>query len=1036
MSKIRSSMLVVGFAFLLLVLAAPCPAAPADGAVLEAAAARISGGAQFHDLSGHQFIGSWTDPKAVIEWTLTVLEDGKPEVVLTYACATGNGGDFQLVIGGEKLRGKVESTGDWYNFKEMRLGAVSLAKGTHKVRLTAGPFKGAPMNVERIALAPLKAAPPPPEPPLVLPKAVYVVPNFHPASCGWLANWSVERSYCANSYLDHLDRVRDDPNYAFAISEVNNMIAILNFYPERFEELKKRIKEGRVEAVNAFFLEPTINLSGGEALVKMGVEGLRWQQQMLGVRPRFVWAIDVCGMHEQMAQITAGLGLEALVYCRMNPTGSTIHWAESPDGTRALALSPGHYLEWRPVFQAKEPLAAAQVKALAKDVQARMAPLADAPPRPDAGDLKGAARYTPQGAPVLILAGSGDYSLAPLYKGYPTEFIKQFKAVAPETELKFTTPGKYLDAVLPAARSGELKIPTMKGGTEYTYGSFWIQNPRVKQLYRESEQDLQAAEMLATIASLKGKYEYPAQDFYRAWLLMCLNMDRNTLWGAAGGMVFEDAKSWDAKDRFDWVHKSTWYAAHRAGESLDQDEFHGFALFNPLNWTYRGPIMFYNCSYGVEGSVSQWHVGDPHDSVHAAKTMVQLSLPAAGFSRAGISGESAEEGRNIAMPESIETTHYTVRIDPATGALVSLKLKPSGREMLGGPANVLVAERPKKPQGDPGDHTPPRDGRERLGTSSESKPTITVNTGPLATIVEVRGTFFGGGPCMRLMRFYKDYPRIDFETHLEDIPDRTVVVAEFPLAEDITEVRRGIPYGFSHGAWSKPNPELHGWTKGITPAVRWSHYTLAGGGGVALLDRGLTGRELTEKTPIIFLYNATEKYNGYPNSWLSGKGEHVLEYALVAHDGEWRKARIPHMAWEYNCPPILIGGQKVPAAPQSFLQTSDNVIVEALRREGPDIELRMAECFGYAGEAEVTLNLPHTDARLTDLVGGNAKPLAGGPTYKFPIRPQQIVTMRFRAPSAVPDVKPLTKWDELVPEAKREALNTRIDAKGHPPRGQ
>jgi hypothetical protein len=285
------------------------------------------------------------------------------------------------------------------------------------------------------------------------------------------------------------------------------------------------------------------------------------------------------------------------------------------------------------------------------------------------------------------------------------------------------------------------------------------------------------------------------------------------------------------------------------------------------------------------------------------------------------------------------------------------------------------------------------------------------------------------------MRFYKDYPRIDFVTMLNEIPDRTVVVAEFPLAEDITEVRRGIPYGFSHGAWSKPNPELHGWTKGITPAVRWSHYTLAGGGGVALLDKGLSGRELTEKTPIIFLFNATEKYNGYPNSCLSGRVQQYLEYALVAHDSAWREARIPQRAWEYNCPTIELAGE-VPDALQSFLQTSDNVIVEALRREGPDIELRMVEAFGYPGEASVTLNLPHTDARLTDLVGGNARKIEGGPTYKFPIRAQQIVTMRFKAPSAVPDVKPLTKWDELVPESKREALNTRLDMKGHPPRGK
>ena len=1027
MSKIRSSMLVFGFAFLLLVLAAPCPAAPADGAVLEAAAAKISGGAKFHDLNGHQFIGSWHDPKAVIEWTLTTLEDGKPEVVLTYSCAPGNGGDFELAIGGQKLRGRIESTGDWYNFKEMRLGAVSLAKGAHKVRLSAGPFKGAPMNVEQIRLAPLKAAPPPPEPPLTLPKAVYIVPNFHPASCGWLANWSVERSYCANSYLDHLDRVRDDPNYGFAFSECNNMIAILNFYPERFEELKARIKEGRVEAVNAFFLESTINLSGGEALVKMGVEGLRWQQQVLGVRPRILWAIDVCGTHEQMAQITAGLELDALVFTRHNPTPSPIFWAESPDGTRTLVLSPGHYSDWGAVFGATTPLAAAQLKALAKDLANRASPtpLTDEEMKALLSEQwAGTPRRAPFGLPVLILGGKGDYALAPLCKSYPTEFIKQFREVAPQTEVKFSTPSKYLDAVMTKVKSGEVQLPTMRGGTRFSFDSFWIQNPRVKLWYRSCEQALQCAEMLATVASLKSGCEYPVQDFYHSWLQMCLNMDRNTLWGAAGGMVFEDAKSWDAQDRFDWaylqssriIESATSALAGRGTEHL---------LFNSLNWHRTDPFPTWSevsNDLGLKEMPKTKYYTTPVDlppmAIAAAKT-----------------GDPVEP-RQIGLPESIETTHYSARVDPATGALVSLKLKPSGREMLGGPANVLVAERTKKQQGDPGDQTAARDGRERLGTSSESKPEIKAYTGPLATIVEVGGTFYGGKFCNRIMRFYKDYPRIDFETHLRDIPDRTVVVAEFPLAEDITEVRRGIPYGFSHGAWSKPNPELHGWTKGITPAVRWSHYTLAGGGGVALLDKGLTGRELTEKTPIIFLLNATEKYYGYPNSWLSGKGEHVVEYALVAHDGEWCKARIPQMAWEFNCPPIVIREVKAPTAPQSFLQTSDNVIVEALRREGPDIELRMAECFGYAGEAEVTLNLPHTDARLTDLVGGNAKPLAGGPTYKFPIRPQQIVTMRFRAPSAVPDVKPLTKWDELVPEAKREALNTRIDAKGHPPRGQ
>ena len=226
-----------------------------------------------------------------------------------------------------------------------------------------------------------------------------------PASCGWLTDWSTERNYCANSYFDHLDRVRDDANYNFALSECNNLIAMLNFRPDRFAELKQRIREGRVELCNAFFLEPTINLSGGEALVKCGVEGLRWQQAMLGVRPRLAWMIDVTGMHEQMAQISAGLGLDGFAYCRHNPTGYAIHWAESPDGTRSLAVAPGRYADWRPF---SSPRCRSTEKQLA-----RTAGRPPVPRRSDAADAGGdrqerearraANRGAPRsGAPLLL----------------------------------------------------------------------------------------------------------------------------------------------------------------------------------------------------------------------------------------------------------------------------------------------------------------------------------------------------------------------------------------------------------------------------------------------------------------------------------------------------------------------------------------------------------------------------------------------------------------------------------------------------------
>ncbi|HZQ20529.1 MAG TPA: hypothetical protein VFA90_17685 [Terriglobales bacterium] len=68
----------------------------------------------------------------------------------------------------------------------------------------------------------------------------------------------------------------------------------------RISELKRRVAVKRVELVNAYFLESAINPSGGEALVRQGVMGLRWYQKMFGLKPRHSWNVDICGTHDQM----------------------------------------------------------------------------------------------------------------------------------------------------------------------------------------------------------------------------------------------------------------------------------------------------------------------------------------------------------------------------------------------------------------------------------------------------------------------------------------------------------------------------------------------------------------------------------------------------------------------------------------------------------------------------------------------------------------------------------------------------------------
>lgn len=840
-------------------------------------------------------------------------------------------------------------------------------------------------------------------------RKVYLVPNFHPASCGWLTTFSKERVYCANSYLNHLDQVRDDPRYEFVMSEVNNIIAIMNFQPQRISELKQRVNEKRAEFVNAFFLESTINLSGGEALARLGVEGLRWYEHVFGLRPRYAWNIDVCGTHDQMPQIASELGLYALVYTRKNPTGRTIYWSVSPDGSQILTLCPGHYSEAQPIFNTKTPLTPEQLNELNRFFETKEP-------------------ITPDNAPILVLAGADDYALAPVLKQYPSEFLQEWTEAEPDRAIEFSTLSKYVDLILPGVKSGRIPIPTHLGGTAYDFDSFWIENPTVKTWYRRDEHALQAAEILATIASLQGGHEYPVKSLYDCWMLMCLNMDRNTLWGSAGGMVFVDTKSWDAQDRFEWVQRTTDQTLAAAGRALlrkGQD----LGLFNPLNWKRYDPVALRL----PDGKSLE---GIPCEAVSDGSTLCRLHMPAISVGAWRLSPQPPQTPQSIDLPEIIETKYYFARIDRVNGAITSLKMKKSGHELLGGPANVIVAERPSAmPHDDPGDHMPPRSGRKRLAASSDGPSTIHVAKGPIATTVEVKGNFYGGGEIRRVMRFYHDHPRIDFETELNDVPNFTVVIAEFPLLQDILEIRRGIPFGFSHGNWANSNPELHGWTKGIVPAVRWIDYTLKAGGGFAIFDQGLSGREIEGRTPIIYLMNAEDKYWGYPNPWLSGKGNHVLSYSVLGHESEWQQARIPQMAWEYNRAPVIITGRSsVPA--KSFVETSGNVILEAVRREGNHIEIRLLECLGIAGTATVKLHLPHSRAAITDFTGRKKSALQKSDQYEFPVRPQQILTMHFETSATVPTPEPIKTWNAFVPQEKLPALHA-YDPNliGHPPFG-
>jgi alpha-mannosidase len=851
---------------------------------------------------------------------------------------------------------------------------------------------------------------------------VYLIPNTHGTIAGWLVNFDTERSYVVNNHIDHLDRIATDATHTVAMSEVPNVMAVMKFAPERMELMRRMLKERRVEFVNGFFLEPTVNLSGGEALAQMGVLGLKWYDEVWGFRPRFAWMIDVCAMHRQMAQIVGSLGLEALFFSRNSPMPRDAFWWVAPDGTRtlAMALGPG-YAAGRALFITAEPLPDKQFEELATAF-ARAHEFAASP------------------RAVLTVTGGGDYSLAPKRRTYPAEFLEEWARRYPKVAVKMATPGQYVDALKAEMSAGRVNLDEYRGDGAPSYNAFWMNMPEVKRDYRRAEHLLAAGEMMATAASLVKDRPYPAQDFYHSWVQMLINMDRNVLWGAGSGSPFYDSHHWNAWDRFAWVTR-------QAGAVLDDGlaaltvPGDGVAVFNPLNWSRSDPVkLLLPRDRHPEGAACESVPGTDD-------ALCLLAQPASGIADVPFAGGAAAAPREQTLPAEITTDYYAARFDAETGALISLRDRRSGKEYLGGPANVIQAESVAGVVKDPANWMAARPLRKPSDSTSQHKAAFQVLRGPVATTVIARSGFVGGSRVERRVTFYHRHPRIDFETTLDMRTQNLLVTADFPLAGTVVERTRGVPFGFSSTDPKEMKPpnayflggdhQTYGFSLAIQPVVRWSDYALAGGGGVALLDRGLTCHELNGSTVTLALVNAQDFYRGLDNVMLTGQGVRTLEYALVPHTGDWREVAIPRRAWEFNTPVIKAEGRRAAASllEGPMVTTSDNLIVEAVRRIEGDIEVRAAEWSGRPGEASVTVRLPHSDARLTNLMGeGSVQKLAGtAGTYRFPVRPQQIVTLRFRATGApVPRAVAIRDWAPLVPRFKRAPLEVREPVSGYP----
>src|SRR5262249_3406470 len=147
------------------------------------------------------------------------------------------------------------------------------------------------------------------------------------------------------------------------------------------------------------------------------------------------------------------------------------------------------------------------------------------------------------------------------------------------------------------------------------------------------------------------------------------------------------------------------------------------ALFNSLNWKRNDPVVL-----NLPPGKTLRNV--PCERLDDGSVLCQINMPSMSLASWELSDNAPSPAQAMESAATIETAYYTVKMDTATGDIASLKFKTTGRELLSGSANRIIAERPKKKPDDAGDHMPPIPERERLATSADGPSSIQVMKGP------------------------------------------------------------------------------------------------------------------------------------------------------------------------------------------------------------------------------------------------------------------------------------------------------------------
>ena len=349
-------------------------------------------------------------------------------------------------------------------------------------------------------------------------------------------------------------------DYKFGASQPQLLMWMKEYYPQLYENIKKRVKEGRFELQGAMWVEADTNLPDGESLVRQILYGTRFWKEEFGVEVDNIWLPDVFGYTGALPQIMKKSGLKYFMTQKLS-------WNEHND-------FPYHTFRWKGIDGSV--------------VLAHMLPEETYNSQASPTTIRTVEKnYHEKGVcdQALVLFGIGDGGGGP--GAYHLEKLKRLKNFANFSPAVQRFASDFFHDIDHNTEeyplwSGELYFENHRG----TYTT----QARNKKYNRFMEKALRELEFASVLALKYSNFEYPKEELDAIWKELLLYQFHDIIPGSSIKRVYDECIP-RYESMYEQVRKMT--------KDIYQSLTKGPVTVNSLSFERREYVMYQNAWYDV-----------------------------------------------------------------------------------------------------------------------------------------------------------------------------------------------------------------------------------------------------------------------------------------------------------------------------------------------------------------------------------------------------------------------------------------------------